>query len=405
MSTAATIPILGADKQVHAIPQDQLGAALSAGGMPVAQMRDTSGQTRWIPSDQVQSARAAGGTVVSRAPDSEEIDFLQKNPGHTWITRDPSFPNRQEGIYPTGPGNEWRNDPTISQFPIDLHLALHTYQGAKVGLMGATAPLMLEATLPQLAGAIGGGTVGGYAGQKIAKAFGAGETGQEIAGDVGGLVGGRLGMNRASSFVSAFREGLTPPPTAEVLQAQGLAQGARVPPQNQSDTLGQIAPPKPAEPAPSVTAPAAAAPPAHPAANPSPQMAASIPRTLIGESALGEVLSKLDNASLIRIAKSRGINVSQEALLKPGTANGLLIKKIAGDFSPDELQEFAAQYLEGSRFQHQFSSQMTPEAWSTVAMKTYFPDVKLPQTVLARTQTAMSATDSMAKALKTVKRR
>jgi len=112
-----------------------------------------------------------------------------------------------------------------------------------------------------------------------------------------------------------------------------------------------------------------------------------------GESALGQVLSRLDNASLLRIARSRGINVSQEALLKPGTANNLLINKIVNDFSPDELQEFGAQYLETSRFQHQFSSRMTPEAWSAVAMKTYFPDVKIPQTVLGRTRTAMAATD------------
>jgi hypothetical protein len=61
---------------------------------------------------------------------------MQQNPGHTWATRSPKFPNREEGIYPTGPGNEWRNDPTAAQSPVDLHLAAHT---AEYGLGTAAA--------------------------------------------------------------------------------------------------------------------------------------------------------------------------------------------------------------------------------------------------------------------------
>lgn len=175
MSTTGTIPLLAPDGTVYLIPQDQASAALTAGGKPVAQMRDPQGQAWWIPSDEVEAARQAGGTVVSRAPNDEELQFLQQNPGHTWLGRSPEFPNRQEGIYPAGPGNEWRNDPNSpmarnSQFPIDLHLGLHTYQGAKAGLMAATSPLALEATAPQIVGGIAGGTAGGYAGQKIAQA-------------------------------------------------------------------------------------------------------------------------------------------------------------------------------------------------------------------------------------------
>ena len=158
MSTTGTIPILGPDGQVHTIPQDQASAALAAGGKPVAQVRDPQGQARWIPSDQVDDARTAGGTVISRAPDPDEIDFLQNNPGHTWITRNPQqFPNRQEGIYPTGPGNEWRNDPNSAnaqntQLPIDLHLAKHTAQGAAYGAVAAGSamalPLISSLTAP-----------------------------------------------------------------------------------------------------------------------------------------------------------------------------------------------------------------------------------------------------------------
>jgi hypothetical protein len=402
VSTFGTIPILGPDQQVHSIPQEQLSAALQAGGMPVATVRDPQGQMRYIPSDQVETARAMGGTVVSRAPQSEELDFLQKNPGHAWLSRDPhKFPNREEGIYPSGPGNEWRNDPTSpmasnTQAPIDLHLGLHTYQGIKTGLMPVGAALSLGATIPQVVGGVAGGTVGNVVGQKIAQAAGAGPVGQEISGDIGGLVGGVYGANRtgraAQQFIENFRTGLNPnppsaSPTPEMLQARGLAQGATTPPPEPSDALGQIPVRQQRTATVNNTLP-----------NPSPQAAATIPRTLSGESALGQVLSRLDNASLLRIARSRGINVSQEAILKPGTANNLLINKIAKDFSPDELQEFGARYLENSRFQHQFSNQMTPEAWNTVALKSYFPDVKIPQTVLTRTQKAMAASDIATKA-------
>jgi hypothetical protein len=417
LSTAATIPILGTDQQVHSIPQDQLSAALQAGGMPVATVRDPQGQMRYIPSNQVQTAQSQGGTVISRAPQSEELDFLQQNPGHQWLARDPQkFPNREEGIYPAGPGNEWRNDPTSpmasnTQAPIDLHLGLHTYQGIKTGLMPVGAALSLGATIPQVVGAVAGGTAGNVVGQKIAEAAGAGPVGQEISGDVGGLVGGLYGAGRANSaargFVENFRSGLNPnppvypgatlpaTPAPEVLNPSLVSPVRTLPGQIGAEVIRPPAQPIPArsglalpgEVAPAVGKAGSIA--ESVTATPS---GAGLPRTLSGESALSPVLSRLDNASLLRIARSRGINVSQESLLKAGTANNLLINKIANDFSPDELQEFAARYLENSRFQHQFSN-LPDEAWNTIAMKSYFPDVKIPQTVLGRTQKAMAASD------------
>jgi hypothetical protein len=410
VSTVGTIPILSPDQQVHSIPQDQLAAALQAGGMPVATVRDPQGQVRYIPSAQVQTAQSMGGSVISRAPQSEELDFLQKNPGHTWLGRDPQkFPNREEGIYPAGPGNEWRNDPnspqaTSTQAPIDLHLALHTYQGIKTGLMPVGAALSFGATIPQVVGAVAGGTAGNVAGQKIAEAAGAGPVGQEVGGDVGGVYGANRVGSAAQQFLESFRSGLKPNPASvypgapmpanpapELLQARGLTRGGTVAPPEPSDVLGQIPVRNQTTPTPSPT---------NTLPNPSPEAAATIPRTLSGESALGSILSRIDNASLLRIARSRGIDVRSESLLKAGTANNLIINKIANDFSPDELQEFGARYLENGRFQHQFSNQMTPEAWSTVAMRSYFPDVKIPQTVIGRTQKAMSATDLVQQATK-----
>jgi len=63
------------------------------------------------------------------------------------------------------------------------------------------------------------------------------------------------------------------------------------------------------------------------------------PRTLSGESALGQVLTGLDNKSLLKVARSRGIDVTKEAQLKPSMADNRIIKKIVADFSPDELAD------------------------------------------------------------------
>src|ERR1700724_1518194 len=52
---------------------------------------------------------------LSGGPSQEEQAFLKSNPDHQWVPADPKFPNRPEGIYPTGPGNEWRKDPSYAQ--------------------------------------------------------------------------------------------------------------------------------------------------------------------------------------------------------------------------------------------------------------------------------------------------
>jgi hypothetical protein len=108
-----------------------------------------------------------------------------------------------------------------------------------------------------------------------------------------------------------------------------------------------------------------------------------ISNPLHGESALSDVLTKMDNPTLLKIAKSRGISVTQEQLLKPGTANPLLIKKIVSDFGPDELAEFSARTIESTRFQHTFP-EMPDENWRTIALQTYFPNVKIPLAQLRR---------------------
>jgi hypothetical protein len=123
----------------------------------------------------------------------------------------------------------------------------------------------------------------------------------------------------------------------------------------------------------------------------------SIPQTLSGESALRQILTGQDNQNLMRIARSRGINVTKEAQLKPTVADPLLLNKIVDDFSQDELDEIGSRYLENTRmappgrqYAHNFG-EIGPEAWKTMSLQTYFPDVKIPQAVLNRTAKAIAA--------------
>lgn len=121
----------------------------------------------------------------------------------------------------------------------------------------------------------------------------------------------------------------------------------------------------------------------------SPGAGESIPRTLSGESALRQILTGQDNANLLKIARSRGINVTKEALLKPGTADSQIINKILGDFSDGELDNVRSTFLQNLS-KHNFGD-IGPEAWKTMSMQTYFPDVKIPQAVLTRTAKAISS--------------
>jgi len=121
---------------------------------------------------------------------------------------------------------------------------------------------------------------------------------------------------------------------------------------------------------------------------------AGVPRTMAGESVLNQVLTSLDNKTLLKVAKSRGISVTREAQLKPGVANDLIVKKIIDDFSPDELDEVRNIGLETSLnpAQHpDLGPKLGPEDWHNRVLGTFFPDVKIPAASLKRTQAAVDA--------------
>lgn len=114
-----------------------------------------------------------------------------------------------------------------------------------------------------------------------------------------------------------------------------------------------------------------------------------MPRTLSGDSALRQILTGQDSANLMKIARSRGINVSQESQLRPSIAGPRLVNKIIDDFSPDELDDIRDQYIENTRMGHHDFGQIGPEAWKTMSLQSYFPDVKITQAALNRTAQAI----------------
>ena len=141
------------------------------------------------------------------------------------------------------------------------------------------------------------------------------------------------------------------------------------------------------EPAPEMAAPPEAE---TPAPKPGYEPIHNSPHTLSGEGALRQVLTGQDNQALLKIAKSRGVNVTKEAQLKPGVADNQIIGKIIDSFSPDELDEVGAKYLENTRMGRSHLGDIGPEAWKTKSLQTYFPDLKLSKARLARTEKAVA---------------
>jgi hypothetical protein len=79
---------------------------------------------------------------------SPEQAYVNTHPGTVYKAADPAFPNRPAGIYPTGKGNEWRNDASYTQEPIDPDFAAHTAEyGLGSALVAGAAPTIAGAGL------------------------------------------------------------------------------------------------------------------------------------------------------------------------------------------------------------------------------------------------------------------
>lgn len=217
-------------------------------------------------------------------------------------------------------------------------------------------------------------------------------TGKAFGKIVEAIVGDRANQPISPRPVQPVYPGADQPTMpSEVAQASGLGsipQRVAPPAAQTGEALGTI----PARAVPGEVAPTAQAAPAEPPPAPSPTTEPKPPSevTLTGESALRKILTGQDNANLLKIAKSRGINVTQESQLKPGVADGKLINKIIDSHSEEELSNLRDLYMENTRFKHDFGD-IGPEAWKALSMQSYFPDVKIPATVLKRMESSVRA--------------
>ena len=204
------------------------------------------------------------------------------------------------------------------------------------------------------------GTIGGTAGAAV---------GGYLGGHVGAEVGGAAGALAGRELLPQVR-----------IPGEGFGLPDRV-------TGGPAT--IPAEVGSSAATPTAETP--APAETPAAGTGAGIPRTLSGDSALRQVLTGQDTPNLMKIAKSRGIDVTQESQLKPSLAGPRLISKIIDDFSPEELDNLGASYLENTRMGRHNFGDIGAEANKTLSMQTYFPDVNVPLATTLRTQKAITA--------------
>ncbi|HZW05401.1 MAG TPA: hypothetical protein VFF58_00705 [Candidatus Nitrosotalea sp.] len=470
MSTAATVPVFDPQGTLRDVPEEQLAAAVKAGGMPAVKFQAPDKSTRFVPANRTQDAVSAGGKLLP----FEQQDV--KHPGF-WHTVAEDFGSAVHTLAP------------VPAAVVDLATGA-SFKDVAGNLLHAAVPALRSADVAagtpaeDAARKAAGRSIPYRFGAPVAETLGANVPGMEksaASGDVGGVAGhfataeapyvGALAAPAAAPFAERMAARLSVPadsfaghaarfvgktavdvatdvpvvrqllnarknweatasstpatyPGAPLPEHPGVFPGAQLPatplPEQLNPSLvseartlpGQISPEvirPPAQPIPARSGlmlpgevaqqPKAVAQPeaGPPAPAPvSPNLGA--PRTLSGEAALTQILGGQDNPNLLKIARSRGINVTREAQLKPGVADEILIKKIIEDFSPEELDNVRDTYLETNRTRSNMAeahpgiwNSVGAEANKTLSMQTYFPEVKIPTSTLRRTYSSVQA--------------
>lgn len=433
----STVPIFAPDGTLGDVPYEHMKEAIAAGGKPGVTVKAPDGSLGVIPADRTQDAVKAGGSIVPiQQQETQHPGFWANIADDLKGLLHPSgfspYPGMDQEAKSAAATQAAQQDQSRKDagYPLPYRALAPVAQSVGVNVPG------MEESAAQ-------GDVAGVAGHAAAPvaALATGEAAAHLAApaaDAALDVAKNLAdhpltkaiyktvdtatFDRIGKIWNAWKNlpeeirargpqfhdpgaPLPEAPPKELLQARSIGEGAK-PGSSPSDALGNV--PQRYNPA---TAPAAApTPQASSEGVPEPMSTvngSTIPRTLSGDSALRQVLTGQDNANLLKIAKSRGINVTRESQLKPGTADNLIINKIINDFAPEELDEIGSQYLENSRFRHAFGD-IGPTAWKTMSLQTYFPDLKIPATQAARTRTAIEnagdLTDVLQQSLKAAKK-
>jgi hypothetical protein len=444
MGNSPTVPIFDPQGVLRDVPYEQLHDAVVNGGKPAVRFKAPDESIRYVPADQTQAAAHAGGKILP----FEEQDV--KHPGF-WHALASDAAGMASGsaqmatqVLGAAMGQPTTAIPLMSQITENVAEAPDAWKARqKAGYelpyrITAPAGTAIGVNVPGMEEAAREGDIAGVAGHAVAVPATMAATAGLVkgapaaitaAGDTLDAIANHpltqaLGktvdiatFERLSKLYDAWTKTLPDQLRARAEAQKPVYPGASLPanplPEQLNPSLvspartlpGMISPEVVRPPSPPIPArsglllsgetasEATPTPQPAPAENPEATQAgpngSTIPRTLSGDSALRQILTGQDNANLLKIARSRGINVSQESQLKPGKADNLLINKIIDDFDQDELQEVRDQFLENSRFRHTFGN-IGPEAWKTMSLQTYFPDMKIPAAQIARTAKAVA---------------
>lgn len=389
MTTPAIIPVFDPQGVLRDIPEDQLNAAVKSGGMPAVKFQAPDKSIRFVPANRTQEAYGAGGSLLP----FEQQDV--KHPGF-WLTLDDDLnkpitiggqPDRALTHAKDFAVSMVRNLGDVSVLNIGAQL-YHKLKGEPDTLKDVAGKIV-ETGVPMMLGEPGEIPTRAAQPEATAERASAPETSPVSAGVLDRLtdvvkrriVGKIPGIQAAKDLDYLLHGEASPKPPAPAVPAW-YGQGRYGTP---VDQWGQRIP---ASAGPSALTGPEVSIPQPMSTTPSGE---GIPRTFSGESALRQVLTGQDNVNLMRIAKSRGIDVSQEGQLKPSIADKRLVNKIVDDFSADELDEFRSNYLEQTRMGRHNFGDIGAEANKTLSMQTYFPDVKIPLATTLRTQKAIQS--------------
>ncbi len=443
MSTSATIPVFDPQGVLRDIPEDQLQAAVKNGGTPAVKFQAPDKSIRFVPANRTKDALTAGGKLLPFQQQDVKHPGLWSALYDDAVGLGEGFAKNVSGATSAMSGNplpmaqqaaetaetisdnmehrrqEGRSLPYRMIAPAGDVLGVNTRgmedaadQGDVAGVVGhaAAVPAALAATeaapfatrladnlsIPSnsfvargvRAAARGAnkalekapGTIGGTAGAAVGGYVG-GHVGAEIGGAAGAMAGRELlPQVRVPGEGFGFPDRVTGGPevaprfksAADVIADEARAKSsdasAAAEPQPVSEVNGR------------------------PVERVTPASPENAPRTLSGDSVLREELTKQPNNILLKIARSRGVDVAQEALLKPSNAvNNRIINKIVEDFSQDELDELSARRLEEERMGRHDFGEIGKEANQTISLQTYFPELKIPMSQIMRTQKAIRA--------------
>lgn len=418
-----TTPVFAPDGSISQIPDQYLPDAMSHGGKLAVQMKTPDGALHYVPHDQVRNAQLAGGQVspMQGTPDAPKPaeGFWHSLGSVLGLTPEAmAAANQQAGQHPFQ---------AVADAIDPMKVPKAMVQSAIANAPGLVKKAYGEAQASN--DAIGHGDVQAFLAHQIG---GMGYTGAAVAspalgnapavageqygeGNIKGGLGTTAGI-LAPAIADAGIGAVSKIPLTKIVKSAAVV-GEPIPvvgsaidrlqrfkdaPQKLRDIWAKQAekeaPPQntAAGPVPSGEVPVQT--PAAQTATTPQTVNAELPRTNSGEGVLTQALTALDNKTLLKVARSRGIDVTKEAQLKPGSADATVIKKIIDDFSPDELEEVRNQGIEISRHKAVPPEGVSPEAgkeaWHYKVLNTFFPDVSITKAMAARAEATIAARPS-----------